>query len=189
MSDSDDDWCLKSGSVEGEGTSDIDIIISEDAYKASDTKVFPYVSTSSSDAESDDSDSTCDSDSCSSNISVNFIDFAKMVKEARTQESINLGVSPKTNEGGDLTQLTISDDTQELVITDDFSTLQHVEYSASGVSADESNSYADPSLAQTKPIRNSGLPIDERRDDIIKLIRENRVVILSGSTGCGKVLF
>jgi hypothetical protein len=36
-------------------------------------------------------------------------------------------------------------------------------------------------------IRRTKLPIETRRDDIINIIRENRVIVLSGSTGCGKV--
>ncbi|CAH1764356.1 12892_t:CDS:10 [Entrophospora sp. SA101] len=32
----------------------------------------------------------------------------------------------------------------------------------------------------------SQLPIESRKEDIIKIIRDNRVIVLSGSTGCGK---
>ncbi|CAG8556777.1 15728_t:CDS:10 [Funneliformis mosseae] len=35
-------------------------------------------------------------------------------------------------------------------------------------------------------IKRSKLPIESRKDDIIHTIRDNRVVVLSGSTGCGK---
>lgn len=36
-------------------------------------------------------------------------------------------------------------------------------------------------------IKRTKLPIESRRKDIISIIRENRVIVLSGSTGCGKV--
>jgi hypothetical protein len=36
-------------------------------------------------------------------------------------------------------------------------------------------------------IKRTKLPIESRRRDIISIIRENRVIVLSGSTGCGKV--
>ncbi|CAB4374827.1 unnamed protein product [Rhizophagus irregularis] len=35
-------------------------------------------------------------------------------------------------------------------------------------------------------IKRTKLPIESRREDIISIIRENRVIVLSGSTGCGK---
>nr|CAG8434648.1 1416_t:CDS:10 [Entrophospora candida] len=34
--------------------------------------------------------------------------------------------------------------------------------------------------------KRSRLPIETRKEDIIKIIRDNRVIVLSGSTGCGK---
>jgi hypothetical protein len=36
-------------------------------------------------------------------------------------------------------------------------------------------------------IKRTKLPIESRKADIISVIRENRVIVLSGSTGCGKV--
>ena len=36
--------------------------------------------------------------------------------------------------------------------------------------------------------KRSRLPIESRKEDIIKIIRDNRVIVLSGSTGCGKVI-
>ncbi|CAG8542535.1 6158_t:CDS:2 [Paraglomus occultum] len=233
MCNSDDDWQRSVEAEEEEANgiisepSDIEIIISEDAYQVSNTNVFPYVSPqkstsstnspaietlseqcnptlSSSDVECEsDSESTCSSDSCNSNCSVNFIDFAKMVKEAaekRSQESTKLAVSANINQGEVSERFehlaisdnaTCSDKESEAAgsVANDFLTLQYAENSASEISASEStysNPFTHPSSIQMKHIDRSGLPIDERRDDIINLIRENRVVILSGSTGCGK---
>jgi len=130
-----------------------------------------------------------------------------MVKEAaekKSQESTKLAASNNINQeevSERFVQLAISDNATRLDFQDkeskaigsvanDFSTLQYAEHSASEISTSEftySNPLIHPPSIQMKHINRSDLPIDARRDDIVNLIRENRVVILSGSTGCGKV--
>ncbi|RIB06754.1 P-loop containing nucleoside triphosphate hydrolase protein [Gigaspora rosea] len=48
------------------------------------------------------------------------------------------------------------------------------------------DSHIDDGSAWIPEIKRTRLPIESRRDDIVNIIRENKVVVLSGSTGCGK---
>ncbi|CAG8575612.1 381_t:CDS:2, partial [Racocetra fulgida] len=48
------------------------------------------------------------------------------------------------------------------------------------------DSHIDDGSAWIPKVKRTRLPIESRRDDIINIIRENKVVVLSGSTGCGK---
>ena len=49
------------------------------------------------------------------------------------------------------------------------------------------DTFCDGSAAYQKMLKQrSGLPAYQRKDMILKLIRDNRVIVLSGETGCGK---
>ncbi|CAG8514169.1 20727_t:CDS:10 [Dentiscutata erythropus] len=48
------------------------------------------------------------------------------------------------------------------------------------------DSHIDDGSAWIPKVKRTRLPIESRRDDIVNIIRENKVVVLSGSTGCGK---
>ncbi|CAG8623107.1 16876_t:CDS:10, partial [Gigaspora margarita] len=48
------------------------------------------------------------------------------------------------------------------------------------------DSHIDDGSAWIPEIKRTRLPIESRRDDIVNIIREHKVVVLSGSTGCGK---
>ncbi|CAG8629818.1 5651_t:CDS:10, partial [Acaulospora morrowiae] len=65
-------------------------------------------------------------------------------------------------------------------------TLKFKKFKASTKTFAPPNSYVDDGSAWIPKVKRKRLPIEARRDDIVNLIRENRVVILSGSTGCGK---
>ncbi|RHZ52792.1 hypothetical protein Glove_457g47 [Diversispora epigaea] len=64
--------------------------------------------------------------------------------------------------------------------------LKHEKFKASSRTFAPPSSYINDGSAWIPDIKQTQLPIEKRKDDIVNIIRGNRVVVLSGSTGCGK---
>ncbi|GFR29669.1 ATP-dependent RNA helicase DHX30 [Trichonephila clavata] len=109
----------------------------------------------------------------------------KLQERAKDEENVSENISVNESIDYDLNEVEVHDiftDDVYCELTEEENIIRSKEMLEKRISFFESNEF---NIQEIKKIQ-SNLPIADKRTDILRMIEENQVVVLSGETGCGK---